>query len=301
MRTLSLLAGGLVLAGGAVWQVNLPAPLASHFDRLATAETLTIESTGRYLGESPTTLRLTMAKPNLFRLTTPEGTVSSDGKTITTYVAKDKTYSEAPVTEEAIAKFAARPEVRPWSAFLLKKAKDEVLTAKAGSTRAVTGSPTTEVTVGLKGDTTGTVYIDGKLGIARGASLKTGAKEYLVLATKVELGDKPADAAQYAFVAPEGAKKQETAKPTDVSFASVQAIFNASCMPCHNSQNRRANLDLTNHAGALAGVTPGDASKSPIATSLRATGRGRMPKGQAPLPEATIVQIEAWINAGAKP
>jgi outer membrane lipoprotein-sorting protein len=301
MRMLSLLAGGLVLAGGAVWQANLPAPLASHFDRLATAETLTIESTGRYLGESPSTLRLTMAKPNLFRLTTPEGTVSSDGKTITTYLAKDKTYSETPATEEAIAKFAARPEVRPWSAFLVKKAKEEILTAKAGASRTVTGSPTTEIAVGLKGDTTGTLYVDGKLGVARGASLKTGPKEYLVLATKVELGDKAADATLYAFAPPEGAKKQETAKPADVSYASIQAIFTASCMPCHSAQNRRANLDLTNHAGALAGVTPGDASKSPIATSLRATGRGRMPKNAPPLPEATIVQIEAWINAGAKP
>lgn len=300
MRTLSLLAGGLVLAGGVAWQVNLPAPLASHFDRLATAETLTVESTGRFLGETETTLRLTMAKPNLFRLTTPEGTVSSDGKTITTYLVKDKTYSEAPATEEAIAKFATRPEVRPWSAFLLKKAKEEILTAKAGSSRTVKGSPVTEILVGMKGDTSGTVYVDGKLGVARGASLKTGTKDYLVLATKIEIGDKPGDATIYAFVAPEGAKKLEAAKPTDVSYAAVQAIFTASCMPCHSAQNRKANLDLTNHAGILAGLTPGNAAQSPIAMSLRATGRGRMPKNAPPLPEATIVQIETWINAGAK-
>lgn len=301
MRTLSILAGGAALAGGVVWQVNLPAPLASHYDRLAVAETLIIESTGQYLGEAQSTIKLSMAKPNLFRLTTPEGTVSSDGKTITTYVAKDKTYTEAPVTPETIAAFATRVEVRPWSAFLVTKAKEDVLSAKAGASRNVKGSAVTEVAVGMKNDTTGTFYVDGKLGVARGASLKTGGKDYLVLATKLEVGDKPADATQYAFVAPEGAKKVEAAKPTEVSYASVQAIFNASCMPCHSAQNRRANLDLTNHAGILQGLTPGDASKSPIAMSLRATGRGRMPKNAAPLPEATIAQIEAWINAGAKP
>lgn len=300
MRTLSLLAGAVALAGGVAWQVNLPAPLASHFDRLATAETLTIESTGQFLGEAPATLRLTMAKPNLFRLTTPDGTISSDGKTITTYLVKDKTYSEVPVTDDAIAAFATRVEVRPWSAFFLKKAKEEVVTAKAGASRMIKGSSTTEVTIGFKNDTTGTVFVDGKLGVARGASLKSGPKEYLVLATKMEVGDKPADATQYAFVAPAGATKIEAAKPTDATYTAVQAIFTASCMPCHNGQNRKANLDLTNHEGILGGVTPGDASKSPIALSLRATGRGRMPKNAAPLPEATIAQIEAWINAGAK-
>ncbi|MGV3618994.1 MAG: c-type cytochrome domain-containing protein [Fimbriimonas sp.] len=299
MRTLTLLASGLVFVGGAAWQINLPAPLASHFDRLATAESLTVESTGRYVGETPTTLRLTMSKPNLFRLTTPDGFVVSDGTTITTYVAKDKTYSEAPATEEAVKAFAARPEVRPWSAFLVKKVKEDVLTAKAGSSRTVQGNQVSEVVVGMKGDTTGTVYVDAKQGVARGASLKTGAKEYLVLATKLEVGDKPLPATEYAFVAPAGAKKLEAVKPA-ATYASVQAIMNASCMPCHSAQNRRANIDLTNHAGIVAAVTPGNAAASRLVRSLHATGRDRMPKNAPPLPADQIATIEAWVNAGAK-
>jgi outer membrane lipoprotein-sorting protein len=298
---LSLLAGGVVLAGGAAWQVTLPAPLTSHFDRLAAAESLTVDYTGRYLGETAATYRLTMAKPNRFRLTTPEGFVLSDGKTITTYVAKDKTYTETPVTDDAVAAFAARPEVRPWAAFLVKTARADVLVAKAGSKRTVQGNEVSEVTVGMKGDTTGTVYVDGKLGIARGASLKTGAKEYLALATKISLDDKSLPGTEFAFVAPEGAKKLEAVKPlADATYASVQAIMNASCMPCHSAQNRRAGIDLTNYAGVVAAVTPGNAATSRLVRSLRATGRDRMPRNAPPLPEAQINLIEAWVNAGAK-
>jgi len=300
MRTLSLLMGGLLLAGGATWQVNLPAPLASHFDRLAAAESLTVDYTGRYLGEAAATIHLSMAKPNLFRLATPDSTIVCDGKTITTYLVKDKSYTEAPVTEEAIATFAARPEVRVWSAFLLKQAKADVLSAKAGGKRNVQGNEVSEVTVGMKNDTTGTLYVDSKLGVARGASLKTGAKEYLVLATKLEL-DKAAPAGEFSFVAPEGAKKVEPIKPGDASFASVQAIFNASCMPCHSSQNRRADIDLTNHRGAVSAVTPGNAAESRLVRSLKPGAPKRMPMNRAPLSDAQIAQIEAWVNAGAKP
>jgi len=84
------------------------------------------------------------------------------------------------------------------------------------------------------------------------------------------------------------------------TYASVQEIMNTSCMPCHNATNARAGVNLSSYDGVVAAVTPGNAAASRLILSLHAPGNARMPKGRAPIADATEQTIVAWINAGAK-
>jgi outer membrane lipoprotein-sorting protein len=296
MRVLPVLAAGVFLLGAA-WQTNLPAPLASHFEKLTAAKALSVTYTGRIVGEAAVPYQLSMAKPNLFKLTTPDGFVLSDGKKLYTFTKKDNSYTEAPLDDATLAAFAQRPEVFAWAGFLSKAPASEITAAKVGAQRTIQGNKVTEVELGLKGEgRSANLYLDPKVGIARGYTLKTGGKDYLVLASALETPETKVE--EFAFVAPAGAKKTEAA--TAVTFAQVNAILSSSCMPCHSAQNRRGQVDLTTYEGVLASVTPGDGKGSRLVRSLHAPGMRRMPKNRPPLTDEQESVIVRWIDAGAK-
>jgi outer membrane lipoprotein-sorting protein len=306
MRSLALFLGGAVLLGYAAQTQtpNLPAPLANNLSKLSSASSVNVKYTFRVVGESPTEYTLALGRPKMFKLSSDSGFIQSDGKTIYTYTKSSNTYTEAPLTDEALAEFAKRPEVFAWSPFLLKEPAADIAMARAGASRNVAGKDVTEVEVTMKkGSTIATLYVDKALGIARGYALKAGDKQYLVTATEVAIKNatptENADATLFAFAAPSGAKKAEAVKAT-ATYAQVQAIMNSSCMPCHNATNMRAGLNLTTYEGIASAVTPGNAAASRLIRSLHAPGGNRMPKNGAPLPEATEAVIAAWINAGAK-
>jgi len=299
MRSLALLAVGFAVFGYAAQQVIFPAPLAGHFEKLAAAPGVNVTYTFRALGESASEYKLSLAKPNLFKLTLPTGFVQSDGKTLFTYRKKTNQYIETPLTDALVADFAKRPEVFAWSDYLAKKPGDGIAQAKVGASRTVQGNDVTQVDVTLKpGGTTGALFVDKKLGIARGYTLKTADKEYLAMATAIEIVPE-AKPETFAFVAPAGAQKLEAAAPT-ASYGEVQAIMTATCMPCHNAERQRAGVILTNYEGVVAAVTPGNGAGSRLVKSLRASGAHRMPKNRDPLAEPQIQLIEKWIDAGAK-
>lgn len=297
MRALLALAATSVFAIGAVYQAQLPAALGTHFDKLEGAKTLNVEYTFQKIGGARMPIKLSFSKQNQFVFDSPETRVVCDGTQLVTLTKKDATYTEEPVTETNIAAFASRLELTPWRALFQKDTRKELVAAAAGSRRNLSGNEVTEVAVTFKNGMTGTYFVDNKLGFARGANLKAKGEDSLILASKIEI-DKETPATTFKFVAPAGAKKKEPA-PAAPAYEDVQAIFTQSCMPCHNSQNRKAGLDLTNYEGAKMGVVPGDAAGSIIVKSLRGQGARQMPLRAAPLPEEKIKQIEAWINAGA--
>jgi outer membrane lipoprotein-sorting protein len=246
---------------------------------------------------------LVFSKPNYFKLTGPDGWVLSDGKTIYEYDSKGNSWTETPVSDEALKNFANRPSVWGWNSFFLKDALKGVAAAKAGAARTVKGNATTEVveTLAEEGKDPVTVYIDQKLGLVRSYRMKLGPdKELLVLASEIAASPEEVSADHFVFTAPAGAKKLEPAQAGAATYASVQAILNSSCMPCHNAQNKRDGIDLTNFQGVSAVVTPGNAPQSLLVKSLRGQGAKQMPLNRPPLAADKIKVIEDWINAGAK-
>lgn len=294
---LPILAASAVLIGATV-QSELPAPLATHFDKLETASSLTSELVIRKLGSPAVAVKFTFGKPNVFRMETPETLIVSDGKVITTLTKKDSSYTEEPVNEATVRAFSYRPELALWRSFFVKTARKEITSARVGVRRNLQGNEVTEVAVTFKDGLAGTLFLDNKLGIARGASLKQEAIESIVLASKIDLSkETPADT--FKITLPAGAKKKEPVSSSP-GYADVQAILSQSCMPCHSAQNAKAGFDLTQYQGVSRSVVPGNSAGSILIKSLRGQGAKQMPMRAAPLSEDKIKLISAWIDAGAK-
>ncbi len=303
MRALALLSGGFFLVA-ATQQVSIPAPLVRDYAALAAAPSLTVVYKVAVVGESPGAYKLVLSRiageGAAFRLTSPDGFVVGDGKTVTSYRAKTKTYVEEPYTEAWAAAFARRPEVMAWGAFLLKEPAADVAAAKAGAARTILGNPTTEVEVTLKKSSVpATLYLDRKLGVARGALVKVDGKETLVTATTVEIGKEPVAATEFAFVAPEGAKKEEAVAAS--SFTAVNALIQERCQPCHSGGNPKAGINLASYEGIKATVVPGDPKGSLLVKSVHGDGVRKMPLGGKPmLNAAELALLENWVKDGAK-
>jgi hypothetical protein len=89
----------------------------------------------------------------------------------------------------------------------------------------------------------------------------------------------------------------------DITFESgVLPIFQANCVPCHGSQVKMQQLDLSTFEAVMKGgesgrvITPGKPQESRLVELVE---KGAMPKGGKPLPADKIAVIRAWIEAGA--
>ncbi len=301
MKWLACFTSIVLFAIGAAFQDSLPPLLQLHLKTLREAQSLTGTINVTAIGEAPTEYRISYQKPNLLKIAGPEGYTVTDGKTVYTYSSKDKTYSEKPATKDALQAIL-RKDLYAWSAFFFLADKDFAKSGKLGATRNMKGNVVTEITVTAPEEGFGqaTLYMDEKLGFARGFTLKTTQKEYLSVATELKVSTDPLPAEAFAFMAPEGAKKVEAdAKPL-VTFAEVQGIMNKTCMPCHSNTQQAAGITLTNHQGVMAIVVPGQPAQSRMVKSLRGQGAKLMPKNRPPLAETQIKLIEQWIADGAK-
>lgn len=294
MRAFAYLSGSVVALAAAVGQVTLPAPLARHLETLGKAPSLTVSYTVKVGSDAPAPYKLVLSRPGGFRLTTPGGFVVSDGKTVTTFVAATKRYSTVPYSPLALTKIG---EASAWGPFFGKDATPEFTGATVGATRTVLGTKVTEVRTETKTGAPVTLFIDGKLGIARGWSVKNGEAETLVLAKTIEIGKEPLPADTFAFVPPEGASKDA---PT-ATYAQVSALIMDRCMGCHSTGGHRAGVVLDTYDGVKATVVPGDPAGSLLVKSVRGDGVRKMPLGNHPaLTEDEIQQWQGWILAGAK-
>jgi len=89
----------------------------------------------------------------------------------------------------------------------------------------------------------------------------------------------------------------------EISYAaSVQPIFNSSCIGCHGTSG---GLNLSSYSQLMSGGNTGgvvitdDGVNSRLVKKLRGTAGSQMPLNGSALSEATINIIENWINQGA--
>ena len=84
----------------------------------------------------------------------------------------------------------------------------------------------------------------------------------------------------------------------------VLPILSSNCFTCHNSSDRRGDLDLETYEGVMAGsssgriVEAGNGSGSKLVQVLRHQAEPFMPRNADQLPEDQIAIIAAWIDSG---
>ena len=114
----------------------------------------------------------------------------------------------------------------------------------------------------------------------------------------------------YAVRAPEPAERPKVAKMADADIVLdvVQPALNHRCGSCHNDDQPKGGLSLTNYDGMVQGgrggtaLVAGDPAKSTLLqrVSLPADNPKSMPKdGKTPLSKAEITAIRWWISQGA--
>lgn len=91
------------------------------------------------------------------------------------------------------------------------------------------------------------------------------------------------------------------------SFSEVQALLSQRCVGCHGQSNPKEGINLTSYDSIMKGgehgpiVVANDPENSVIVQVLRGShGKKQMPLNAAPLDDADIKKVEAWISAGAK-
>ncbi len=282
-------------------QAVVPAVLSGHVHALQEAGALRMTLAVQPTGGPPSELRISFGRPNLYRLDSQTGFVLSDGKTVYTYDKASNTYTETPADAPALAKHAMSEEAWAWGAFFSKEALRGVRSAQSGSKRNLKGNPVTEIAIALD-EGSATIYLDSKLGIARGFALKRGKTDLLVLAKEIEIGKDVPAAGAFQFSAPSGATKAVAPARPLASYAMVQSIFNRSCMPCHGGQMRSGGLDLSSYAGVTGKpgvVVPREPDASRLVQHVRGTRQPRMPQGRGPLSNDQIELLAGWISDGA--
>lgn len=300
-------ASGLgVLILGIALQPTVPAPLKPHVQALSEAKSLSGKVTMTPIGGAPSKFSFTYSRSGSFKIEGTDGSVYFDGKNLTEYSAASKTYKVIPADKADWKKAVTETRVWAWSAFFNPALMGEVASATKGRSRTVAGEALTELALRFTGAPTRivTLMTDAK-GIAKGFTFREGDKESIVLAQELVISATEPEASLFAFVPPAGATLAKIDDPatSGPKYADVQAIFNRSCMPCHNSQSRRSGYDLTSYeavTGNAMGVRPNSPDDSMILKSVRGVGAKLMPQGRPRLSQADIDTIANWIKAGAK-
>ncbi|MBB6610800.1 cytochrome c [Pontibacter sp. Tf4] len=82
----------------------------------------------------------------------------------------------------------------------------------------------------------------------------------------------------------------------NVTFSQhIQPIFQRNCVVCHTGAAGNGGVDLASYAGASVVAKNGRL----VGAVSHVSGFTPMPQGASKLPECTINQIKAWVEAGA--
>lgn len=187
--------------------------LAKHVSALQNAKSLEVVFTVRVLPSAGVEYRLYFMRPDKLRIEKPDGFIVADGKTIWTYFRESNTYTKRTGTLQDALQNLSGQEVMAWSAFFLKDQFKDIKTAQVGSALTVQGHVVDPVTITLdaRKNLSATLYVDRKLGIARGVLLKAernnDSVETLIMASELRLGDDALSEELFAFQAPAGAKE----------------------------------------------------------------------------------------------
>ncbi|RYG31321.1 hypothetical protein EON81_23160 [bacterium] len=86
-----------------------------------------------------------------------------------------------------------------------------------------------------------------------------------------------------------------------VAYAQVQPILTSKCAGCHGAVDPKDGVKLTDYAGVVKIVKPGDPASSKLIQVMKGgEGHKRMPPMGEPVPATDIKVVEDWIQGGAK-
>lgn len=298
----SIVAGIVVLGLGLLFQTGPGKPLLdAQAKALKGGQSLTVKFTTQKLPGGAEDGRLVLSRPNKVRLENSSGTYVSDGITTWRYDKASNSYTEMPAVQADAVVLTSSQSAWPWASFFGEPYK-EAKSATLGTKRNLKGMVVQEVAVTLSEGKTVTLFIDPKTNLPRGAIVKFGEQENLVIASEVTLATTDASKDEFLFVPPAGATKQTKPIETEVTWSSVSPIFRSRCMPCHNGGRVSGGYNLTSYGAVMAAniVKPGDPEGSKIVGSLRWTFGSPMPKNGSKIPESEIQTVEKWIANGAK-
>ena len=295
-----------LLALGFAFQQVLPAPLKPHVDALSAAKSLSAKVTVTPLGGAPAKFSFSYARSGSFKIEGADSSIYFDGKNLTEYSSLSKTYKVTPADTADWKKIVSDTKFYAWSSFFSPTLLGDLGVATKGRTRTVAGEQLSELTVRFnKVPTKFVTFLQDSKGIVKGFTFRDGDKETLVLSQELTLGAEEPDASLFAFVPPAGATlaKVEDSAASGPKYADVQAIFDRTCMPCHNSQAKRSGYDLSNYEAVMSnpmGVRVSSPNDSMILKAVKGDGARLMPQGRQRLSQAQIDTIANWIKAGAK-
>lgn len=284
--------------------------LSPHAASMLAAESVTMTLNVTPVGGTADTWTIVLGKQgeyvqSSYTFDTSIIATACDGKTVWNLDKKSNTYTEAPADAVSQADFVKNKLPWVFSAFYDKDWDSQVLSAKPGRDRKVSGVDVKEYQVTVKASPTPmtfTVMVDPKTKLVRGAvmpSKEPGGPETIIFAKSIALGG-ALPASTFAFNPPAGAKKYEKPAVKSVPYAEVQAIFNQSCVGCHGASGAKAGVKLDSYDSVMGSrvVTPGDGENSRIIRNM--SGRGRVMPPAGKLPQDKIDTVKNWIAAGAK-
>lgn len=302
MKRYLFVASVLLAVVAFAYQRGLPPALAKHASNLKEAGSMKAKLSVREVGGKSIIVEITYTKPNSLRIDTPTELVVSDGETLTVLDKEKNTFTQQPIDKNDLLARTSDPAVWGWASFLQSNPVKLFKSAEAAGERKRRGVDISQTTIVLpERDSTATMFIETKTGVARGYMLKIGDKQWVVWAESIEISKAGMDASSFAFVAPEGAELIEVSED-DVAYSDVQSILSRNCGPCHTGRSE-GGLSVRNYRSLMSSrkIVEGDPGASRLIQSLRGTnGAQRMPQGGRPLADEDIEKIEAWIEAGAK-
>ncbi|MCW5943992.1 MAG: hypothetical protein KIS66_17310 [Fimbriimonadaceae bacterium] len=199
---LTILAVGL--ASGALGQVSLETVSKA----MADAKSLRVEYVVTELGGLSAEYRVTLAKPNLATIDSPDKLVVADGKTVTTFDKKERTFFRRAQTDADLTTLLAGDETRVWSPFFGQKLG---MTGRNLGTKNRRGMvlDVLEVPLDAQGKKIATLYVLASDRLPRQAEIavKDPAKPLTYVLNTKSLDLNQVDASAFAFRAPEGSRE----------------------------------------------------------------------------------------------
>ena len=273
--------------------------LDAYTAKLHAAKSLTVEFKLSGAG-APGAASLAYASPNKLRIETPTKLSITDGTTLWVLNKSDNTYTQSPAgTGPAMA-----DDVYAWRGFFVKEPFADATDETSEGKRTLAGVDVSGYKLTLPNGKTARIFLNSTTGLAQGSQVMSNGTTSTAIASKVELDATLADST-FTFTPPEGARKIEPPAVTPGSFASASAVFKQYCTGCHNSDSKKAGLDLSSYDGIKAGargrpvVIAGDPPGSRVIQVLTG-GIPKMPPGDDTVSAEGIKAISDWIQSGAK-
>lgn len=210
MKKYAVLAG-LVVAG-LVFARGANGPLSGFVKAMTDATSLSATFTYQKIGGTAQSYTIDLAKPNMVRIDKAGQTIVADGKTIVTYDKQAKTYVKAPQSDAELGRLFNDDEFSLFAPFFSPNAFDKLAKVAPAGTKNRKGisMQVVEATVDAKGFKKATFYIDPSNNVARQLEI-TFSDGPEVVRTLVDVKDikvgGQADAALFAFKAPEGSRE----------------------------------------------------------------------------------------------